>query len=183
MAYTEDQVYLDKIINGDSSSYSVLVDRYKDMVYSIALKILNNPEDAGDAAQECFIKAYRQIHQFKGKSKLSTWLYTIVYRIAVSKLKENRIDTVTISDDHDERYISGHSDNQSEQLQAKQTQYYVKQAIEKLPKIEALLVTLHYINDLPIREVGEITGLSVPNVKIKLFRARKKLERDLKFLL
>ena len=183
MTYTEDQVYLDKIINGDSSSYSFLVDRYKDMVYSIALKILNNPEDAGDAAQECFIKAYRQIHQFKGKSKFSTWLYTIVYRIAVSELKENRIDTVTISDDHDEQYISGHSDNQSEQLQAKQIQYYVKLAIEKLPKIEALLVTLHYINDLPIREVGEITGLSVPNVKIKLFRARKKLEHDLKFLL
>jgi len=183
MAFTEDQVYLDKIKSGENSSYSFLVDRYKDMVYAIALKILNNPEDAGDATQECFIKAFRQIHQFKGKSKFSTWLYTIIYRIAVSKLKENRVATVTISEDHHENHLTSELDNQSEQLQAKQTQYFVRQAIEKLPNMEALLVTLHYINDLSIREVGEITSLSTANIKVKLFRARKKLERDLTFLL
>lgn len=183
MAYFEDHFYLDKIKSGESSYYSFLVDQYKDMVYAIALKILNNADDAGDATQECFIKAFRQIHQFKGKSKFSTWLYTIIYRIAVSKLKENRIATVTISEDHHENHITNELDNQAEQLQAKETQYYVRQAIEKLPNMEALLVTLHYIDDLSIREVGEITGLSMANIKIKLFRARKKLERDLTFLL
>lgn len=183
MIYIEDQFYLDKIKSGERSFYSFLVDRYKDIVYAIALKILGDPEDAGDAAQECFIKAFSQIHQFKGNAKFSTWLYTIIYRIAVSKLKENRIATVTITEDHHNYYTSGHSENQSEQLQAKQTQYYVRCAIEKLPYMEGLLVTLHYINDLSIREVGEITGLSMSNIKIKLFRARKKLERDLTFLL
>ena len=70
-----------------------------------------------------------------------------------------------------------------EQLQNKQQQEQVSRAIAKLPVTEALLVTLHYINEMPTREIQEITGLSLSNIKIQLFRARKKLERKLRFLL
>lgn len=78
MENIEERVYLDRIKNGDPDSYTFIVDKYKYMAYTISLKILNNPEDAQDAAQESFVKAYQQIRQFKGKSKFSTWLYTIV---------------------------------------------------------------------------------------------------------
>ena len=70
-----------------------------------------------------------------------------------------------------------------EYLQVKDEQRYVKEAIQKLPKTEALLVTLFYLNENTIKEIQEITGLSIANIKIKIFRARKKLERDLQFLI
>ena len=181
MVHTEDLYYIDKVKNGDHASYAFLVNKYKDMVYSIAIKILRDADDANDIAQDCFIKAYQQIHKFEGKSKFSTWLYTIVYRTSVTKLKENKVETVTMGDEISE--ISDHLPGQFEQLQARQVKQYVQAAIQKLPQIDALLITLYYINDLPVKEIEEITGLSKPNIKIKLYRARKVLEKDLKFLL
>jgi RNA polymerase sigma factor (sigma-70 family) len=183
MENTEEQVYINRIKNGDPASYAFIVDKYKYMAYTIALKILGNVEDAQDVAQESFIKAYQQIRQFEGKSKFSTWLYTIVYRTAISKLKENKIETLSITDVINENYPQDYTMPQLEQLQLEDEQRHVKQAIQKLPKTEALLVTLFYINENTIREIREITGLSLANIKIKLFRARKKLERELQFLI
>jgi RNA polymerase sigma factor (sigma-70 family) len=183
MEHIEDQVWLDKIKNGNPASYSFIVDKYKPMVYTIAVKILSNPDDAQDTAQESFIKAYQQIASFAGKSKFSTWLYTITYRTAISKLKENRIVTVEMSTDLEEQYISDRSASGLEQLQLKQQKKQVQAAIQKLPKMEALLVTLYYMNEMPVKEIEEITGLGASNIKIQLFRARKKLERELRPLL
>ena len=151
------------------------------MVYSIAIKILRDADDAQDLAQECFITAYQQLHKYQGRSKFSTWLYTIVYRAAVTQLRQNKLDTTFIGDSANE--VSDGAINQFDQLQSKQVGQQVRLAIDKLPQTEALLVTLYYINDLPIKEMQEITGLSKPNIKIKLFRARKKLEHELAFLL
>jgi RNA polymerase sigma-70 factor (ECF subfamily) len=72
---------------------------------------------------------------------------------------------------------------QLEQLQIEDEQRLVKEAIHRLPKTEALLITLFYMTENTVREIHEITGLSMANIKIKLFRARKKLERELKFLI
>jgi RNA polymerase sigma factor (sigma-70 family) len=183
MDTSEDQVRVDRVRNGDPASYSFLVDKYKYMAYTIAVKILGNAEDAQDVAQESFIKAYQQIHQFQGRSKFSTWLYTIVYRTSVSKLKENRIETLSISDEIHENYTGDYTTPQHEQLHLKDQKEIVKQAIQNLPKTEALLITLYYLSENTVKEIQEITGISVANIKIKLFRARKKLEKELKFLL
>jgi RNA polymerase sigma-70 factor (ECF subfamily) len=181
MAQNDDPYYIEKTQNGDSAAYAFIVNKYKDMVYSIAIKILRDTDEANDIAQDSFIKAYRQISQFQGKSKFSTWLYTITYRTAVTRLNDKRVETVSMDVEVDE--IANNLPDQFDQLQAKQVKHYVKQAIEKLPPIDATLVTLYYINDLPIKEIEEITGMSKPNIKIKLFRARKVLEHRLKFLL
>ncbi|HEY9533806.1 MAG TPA: sigma-70 family RNA polymerase sigma factor [Mucilaginibacter sp.] len=181
MELAEDRYYIDKVKNGEPASYAFLVNKYKDMVYSIGLKILRDADDAQDLAQDCFIKAYRQIHSFQGNSKFSTWLYTIAYRTAVTRLKENKVNTITLNEEQHE--VLDNLPGQFEQLQARQVKQQVQAAIQKLPEIDALLVTLYYINDLPIKEIEEIMGLSRPNVKIKLYRARKVLEKELRFLL
>ncbi len=183
MENAEEQDYIRRIKKGDLAPYSFIVDKYKYMAYTIALKIVANAEDAQDIAQESFIKAYQQIHQFEGKSKFSTWLYTIVYRTAISKLKENKIETQSINSVLHENYTQDYTLSQLEKLQVEDEQLHVKRAIQKLPKTEALLITLYYINENTVREICDITGLSFANIKIKLFRARKKLERELQFLI
>jgi RNA polymerase sigma factor (sigma-70 family) len=183
MDHTEDQIYVERVKNGDTASYSFLLNKYKNMAYTIAVKITGNAEEAEDATQEAFIKAYQAIHSFKGSSKFSTWLYTIVYRTAILMIKDKRIKTSSIDDENHPHDATDGSVPQLDQLHSDEQAKYVRLAIEKLPKTEALLVTLYYINESTIKEVCEITGLSIPNVKIQLFRARKRLERELKFLL
>jgi len=177
----QDHEYLEKIKNGNPASYAILVDKYKSMVYTICLKILRDSDDAQDAAQEAFLKAYQQIHQFQGKSKFSTWLYTITYRTAISKFKENKIQIFPMNKHISENYTTS-ATPQHEQLMVAQQEMYVKRAIDNLPPTEALLITLYYIDENTVREIHEITGMAITNIKIRLFRARKKLERQLKFL-
>lgn len=183
MKQSEEQVWINNVKNGDPSSYSFLVNRYKDMAYTIALKILKSTEDAEDAAQESFIKAYQQIYSFQGNAKFSTWLYTIVYRTSITRLHRNRIETFSIDESLHEDYVYDYSDSQLEQLQNTERSAFVRQAIQKLPESESLLITLFYLNENTIREIEEITGMSESNIKVKLFRARKILEKELQFLL
>ena len=95
---TKDQICIEKILQGDTSSFSFLVESYKDMAYTIAMKIVRNAEDAEEVAQDSFVKAYQQLQSFKGNSKFSTWLYTIVYRTAISKIRKKKLEVTDIDD-------------------------------------------------------------------------------------
>ena len=180
---TKDQIYIEKVLQGDSSSYSYLVDNYKNMVYTIALKIVKNPEDAEEVAQDSFVKAFKQLQSFKGNSKFSTWLYTIVYRTAISKIRKKKLEVTDI----DEYVIENHSIDfsfpQLDLLKVGEQKKYVTFAINTLPEIDALLITLFYLNENTFDEIIQITGLTKTNIKVRLFRARKKLYKELSKLL
>jgi RNA polymerase sigma factor (sigma-70 family) len=183
MKNQDDRVHIENVKQGNLASYTYLVEKYKNMAFTIAVKILSNTQDAEDAAQESFVKAYMQIGSFEGKSKFSTWLYTIVYRTAVSKLQQPRLALQSIDEEFEENYHYEHSPPPLENLQAREREQFVKEAINRLPKMEALIITLYYLNESPIEEIEQITGLSNSNVKVKLFRARKVLGKELQFLL
>ena len=181
--HTEEQAYIERVRKGDSASYAFLVNKYKNMAFTVALKIFNNREDAEDIIQESFLKAYQQIHTFENKSKFSTWFYTIVYRTALSKLPRNKVEFFTVDDEAHENFAIDETSTPAESLEIRDEQEYVKDAIQRLPQSEALLITLYYLNENSLKEIEEITGLNMNNIKIKLFRARKKLEQELHFLL
>lgn len=152
------------------------------MVYAVALKVLGNPFDAEDVAQESFIKAYQRIGDFKKASKFSTWLYTITYRSALYHRRGNSIDTRGLEVSDEEGFQTTAS-SQIEDLKIGEQQKFIKIAIDSLAPIEGLLVTLFYIDENTIQEISSITKLSTTNVKVKLFRARKKLRKKLEILL
>lgn len=179
MIPSNDYIYIERILNGDLTAYTHLVNKYKNMAYTVALKVMRNSEDAEDTAQEGFIKAYQQLHTFEMKSKFSTWLYTIVYRTAVYNARKNQIRTQPIN----EEVTIGRVSYDVDALKAQDHQKYVKLAIKKLPEMEGLLVTLFYINENSITEIKTITCLSESNIKVKLFRARKKLKKELDTIL
>lgn len=179
----EEQEYIRKVKDGEHAAFAFLVDRYKGMAYSIALKILGNEEDAQDVAQEGFIKAYQQLQQFQGKSKFSTWLYTIVYRTALAKAKETKIRTVSITQQFKETFTNDYSTPQLTLMQSDDEHRSVNLAVNSLSKTDGLLVILYYIDENSLKEIQQITGMSIANIKIRLFRARKKLERELRFLM
>ncbi len=183
MKQPNDQIYIEKVRSGDVAAFSYLVEKYKDMAYTVALKIVRNAEDAEEVAQDSFVKAFQQINTFQGKSKFSTWLYTIVYRTAISKTRKKKLELTNIDEYVIDNYTTGSASSQIDKLKYEEQQKYVSQAIDKLPELDALLVTLFYMNDNSLDEIKEITGYSKTNIKVRLFRARKKLYKELEMLL
>lgn len=183
MENSSDQNYIDKVLGGDTNAFSYLIEKYKNMAYTIAIKIVKNNEDAEEIAQDSFLKAYNKLNTFKGNSKFSTWLYTIVYRNAISKVRKKKIITTDIDDHVINNYQSDHDFPQIEAIKNKEQEIYVKKIINKLPETDALLITLFYLNESKVDEIEEITGLTRTNIKVKLHRARKKLYSELSVLL
>jgi len=179
MKYRDDNHYIDRVLAGDSSAYSSLVAKHKNMVFSIALKILNSREDAEEIAQDSFLKAFESLGSFEKKSKFSTWLYRIVYNASVSKTRKKKLEFVGM----DDRIIINYTEDQIQDgvdhLDEGEQKSLIDKALKKLSGADNLLITLFYKEDNSIEEISTVTGLSESNVKVRLHRIRKKLYGDL----
>ena len=98
MENNDDNFYIGKVINGQTNYFSFIVEKYQDIVFSIALKVLRNREDAEEIAQESFIKAFKSLHTFKGNAKFSTWLYRITYNTCISEVRKKKIHFTSTDD-------------------------------------------------------------------------------------
>jgi len=183
MDKNSDQSYIEKVKNGDSNAFAFLINRYKSMTYTLAIRIVKSHEDAEEVAMDSFLKAFQKIDSFKGESKFSTWLYTIVYREAITKVRKKRIETAEVDDFVKDNYSEDQDFPQLEAMKEEEQKKYVRQAVDRLPEKDALIITLFYLNENSIEEIQQITDLTESNVKVKLFRARKKLKTELAGLL
>lgn len=175
MKQDTDQYYIEQVIQGDVNAYATLVSRYQDQAYGLALKITGNAFDAQEIAQDAFMKAYKSLSSFKQKSKFSTWLYRIVYNTAITKHRSNKKhnQTVEIGDIQRKDFISA-IDTFSD-LCKEERNTYLNRALEHLPDDEELIVHLYYTEEKNVKEISEIMAISSDNVKIKLYRIRKKI--------
>ncbi|MEO5572315.1 MAG: sigma-70 family RNA polymerase sigma factor [Bacteroidia bacterium] len=183
MHYEDDSFYIDKILKGDDASFASLVDKHKSMAYNIAFRILKNREDAEEIAQDSFLKAYHSLKGFKRESKFSTWIYRIIYNNSISRIRKKKLDIHSYDDEAFEWMEPEETAHELEKLHHLEQKKYVNEALNKLPAEDATIVSLYYMNESPVEEISEITGLSQSNVKVKLHRARKKLYDELQHLL
>jgi RNA polymerase sigma-70 factor (ECF subfamily) len=139
------------------------------------LKLLKKPEEAEEMAQDTFVKAFQKLDSYEGKSKFSTWLYSITYNACISELRKRRIEFKSLDDrqisDQDEQKMYDYYRETKKEDQEK----YLNLALEKLPEDDQVLVTLYYYENQSMDEISEITGLTVSNIKVKIHRARKKM--------
>jgi len=180
MKFRDDNHYIERVINGDIPAYASLVEKHKNLVFSIAMKILNNREDAEEIAQDTFLKAYNSLKSFEKKSKFSTWLYRIAYNGAVSKKRKKKLDVVEIDDHIMFNYSTDEISNNVNQLNETVQTQLIEKALSKLPEEDNLLITLFYKSEHSIEDISYITGLSQSNVKVKLHRIRKKLYEEIR---
>src|ERR1700744_4423859 len=170
---------------GNQAAYADLIKRHQRFVFTLAMRFGKNREDAEEIAQDCFVKAYRSLANFQRQSKFSTWLYSIVYTTAMTFLRKRRVDTDSIDDENTyiqlENSSSGLDVNSAEN---KSRSYYLNQAIAQLLPDDAAIITLFYMGEQSLDEIGNTLGIEPNTVKVKLFRARQrlkeKLERNLK---
>lgn len=175
MDMDRDQPLIDLTKQGNISAYEQLVDRYKNMVFTLAMRLVGNREDAEEVAQDTFLKVYDAISNFKGDSKFSTWLYKITYHKGLDYIKKIKAQPRTNSLDGSYELDFQLMNETWDSLESKEKRRNVNKAIEKLEGEDALLITLFYFEELTLKEIANITDLAANTLKVRLHRARKKL--------
>ena len=175
MTTNDDQILIDAIRSGDTKAYAQLVNRYKDLVYTLALRMVKHREEAEEVAQDTLVKVFRSLNRFKGDSKFSTWIYRITYNTSLDRLKKNKKHYNDIEIDDYTFNQLGTIDNALDNLINEEKSKLIRQCIDKLPEDSSSLLTLFYFEELSLDEISKIINIEVNTVKVKLFRARKKL--------
>jgi len=173
MPELEDNIYIEKTINGDCHAYGKLVDKYKSRVYTLALRIVKYSPEAEEVAQDAFMKAFKALPKFKKEAKFSTWLYRIVYNTALTKVSKKKLDMMSLDQTHIE--LNGAHIESGHQLVVEDRKKYLNHALSQLPEEEAVMINLYYTHDKDMHEIGAIMGMTHGNVRVKLSRSRKKL--------
>jgi len=180
MTTNNDQTIINQIIEGDTNAFTVLVDRYKDLVFTLALRMMKNKEEAEEVSQDTFIKIYKYLPKFKGDSKFSTWIYKVAYNTCLDRLKKNKRQQNTVAIDEYTEHQVKTIDSALDKIEEQEKQQAIKKCLELLPSQDSFILTLYYFEELSLDEISKITGLKPNNVKVKLFRSRKKLATILK---
>ena len=165
---------------GDQRELARLVDIYSERVYRLALKILNDPQDAEDILQETFLKAMRALPSFEGRSNLSTWIYRIATNEALMLLRKRKHGNFSLDDVKYDESEEGERELQiidwcclpERELISGEARKFLDKAIESLPDLLKLVFILRDIDGLSIRETAEALNLTDVTVKTRLLRAR-----------
>lgn len=183
MKFRDDAYYIRQVLNGDNSAYRGLVEKHQDLVFTIVNRIITRSEEAEEVAQDVFVKAYEKLADFKAESKFSTWLYRIAYNTAVSHTRKKKIDFLAMDEDKIENHGEVETKQEIMGLTLEEQSRLLQQALGGLPRTDNLIISLFYYHGKELEEISEIVGLTKNNVKVKLFRIRKKLLKEMSVLL
>lgn len=165
------------VLKGDQQVYSILVDRYKALVFTIVQRYLKSREDAEETAQDIFIKAYRHLPDFKGQSKFSTWLYTIATTTCISFLRKKKLEVHSLDQEKLTAFAEGLDGGMSANtIEQKNRVTMVQQAISLLSADDAQVITLFYQGEQSLEEIAAIVKKEPNAVKVQLHRARSRLK-------
>lgn len=182
----QEEKLIQKAIKGDRQALTQIVSENEQMIYSTALKLVGNKEDAECVLQETFLKVFEALPEFKGKSALSTWIYRIATNFALMKLRDrkktfNSMEQIEkrVSKEALGSFNSYIDNNPHKALENEELKGVMDKAVEELsPKFKSVFV-LKDIEGLSLNEITEITGMSLPAVKSNLHRARRFLRDQL----
>lgn len=171
-------------LEGDSQAAQALIGKYQDMVYGLAWRMLGDGEEARDAAQDIFLSALDALPGFRGEYAFSTWLYRIAVNgcIARSKLRKRRSATEVSVDGRSlqAQYPADGSPSSLDLVERQERDDSLRRAVAELPEVYRTVVVLHYFQDLAYEEIARVLSIPEGTVKVRLFRARRLLQRKLR---
>ena len=168
-----DSVYIKRVLDGNTDDFRYFIQKYKDLAFSVAISVVKNEFDAEEVVQEAFLKVFRNLNSFKGKSEFKTWFYRIVINEAFRKIEKSKNDKLVLyeqnlpeTEDFTETFRG---------LNHEEQHVLVVESLNRIPPKEALALQLFYIEGNNMEEMANLTGWSIANIKVILHRARKHL--------
>lgn len=175
-----DTEIISKVLSGDHAAYAVLVDRYQNYVFTLTMRMIKSREDAEEVAQDVFIKAYKYLADFRGASKFTTWLYTIVNNTCISFLRKKKLEIHSL----DNERVFEVADSRDSGMNANMVEHkskisMVTQAISMLGPDDAEIITLFYKAEQTLEEISQVLGIEPNTAKVRLHRARTRLKEKM----
>ena len=182
----DERSLIEGMARGDRAAFQEFVERYKKKVYFLALDMVGNAVDAEDISQEVFLKVFRSFATFRKGAKLSSWLYRVTYNASIDHLRRKKIvpepvgDEVLESRSRDGAGLpSGASPDPALTAESSQLQARISRALENVSPQEKAVFLLRHYDDLMLKDIASSLGLSIGSVKSYLFRAVRKLQKEL----
>ena len=183
MTRQQEMEYINKVLDGDRSAFEHLVLDNQDKVYSLALKITKNPDDALDAAQEVFLKAYTYLASFRGDSRFSVWLYRLTYNQCLDLVRARKrkpVVSITAQDeDEDDMDFADNRPTPQQLVESRELRLAIAKAVDALPEEQRQVFVLREFNDYDYSAIAEELDINIGTVKSRLARARKKVAAEL----
>ena len=167
--------------SGDKAAFRWVVQTYQRMLFSLALKMLADEEEAKDIVQETFIRAWKSIRSYDRQKPFTTWLYTIASRLCLNHLKSKKVAACQLEDITVFRHFASNDDSQRT-LENSEWISIVKTLAEGLSEKQRMVFTLGQLEGLSPTEIEQITGLDASQVKSNLYVARQTIRKRLKDL-
>lgn len=174
MPKPSDQDLLQRIRDGDKGAFRELVERYKNVSFTLACSIMKDEQRAEDVLQDAFVKVFRHLKSFRAGAKFSTWLYRIVVNTAYTAIEkegrhQSRQETTPAE------FLPVEEEVIFNKLQQHERKNLIQAVFKQMKEEEALLLRLYYLAELSIKEIQETTGFSASKIKVGLHRARKSM--------
>lgn len=180
----EDIRLIRQVLAGDQTAFRLLVERHQDFVFSMAFRVLRSREEAEEVAQDVFVKIYRTLHTFGQRSGFRTWLYTVTYRAAIDKYRLLKAPQTSLDDERSVLQIAESPESgPANQIQQSDLRAQLQRALKRMKPEDAALIELFYLHEQSVKDIVDITGLSLSNVKTKLHRLREVLKDEMVHLL
>ncbi len=173
----DDDVLIRAVLSGDRELFAIIVRRYSQRVYRVALSVVRNFADAEDVVQDTFVSALQHLHQYSGRAKFISWLTRIAVNNSLARVG-SRSRTLNLIDDEEHPLAAQVPDpkpNPEQQVAAAQGSEILKRAIDALPESHRKVIALRALHELDTKTVAEQLGISEENVKVRLHRARRSL--------
>jgi RNA polymerase sigma-70 factor (ECF subfamily) len=178
-----EDAFFEQAIRGERTGLEYLVSAYKDLAYTVALRIVMNKEDAEEVVQDSFMRAFASLDKFKRASKFSTWLFRIVYNTALTKVKNKTMQLSDLGNPLEDNAFDIPDHTEYDLVKKGEREKFIGMALSRLSDEDHLVISLFYIGEKSISEIRDISGLKTSAIKMRLLRGRKQLEIELKVLL
>jgi RNA polymerase sigma-70 factor, ECF subfamily len=179
MESLSDHEIISRVLGGNTRSFADLIERHKDKAMTLAMRMLRNREEAEEAVQDAFVRAFNALGQFEKRSTFSTWLYRILFNVCSTILSKRGEPAQSISSDKDggegEDEIPDSSEIPDSIVEGEEFRRHVLEALSELPPLYSGIATMFYLDDLSYEEIVTITQLPLGTMKARLFRARAML--------
>ncbi|MCB0465600.1 MAG: sigma-70 family RNA polymerase sigma factor [Aequorivita sp.] len=180
MTTDQETSIVNQIIGGDTQAFALLVDRYKNLVFTLAIRMLKNREEAEEVSQDTFIKVYKALPKFKGDSKLSTWVYKVAYNTCLDRIKKNKRRFNEVAIDSFKDFQLKTIDNAFDAMEIAEQQQTIQDCLQQLASKDSFLLSLFYFEELSLEEISKVVNMEANTVKVNIHRARKRLTNILK---
>ena len=171
----DEDLCVQRALRGDHAAFGQLVERYKIPVYNLAYRMLGNSQDAEDAAQETFLRAYAQLHSYDTSRKFASWLLSIAAHHCIDQLRRRRFAWLPIDAIDGFDWLWADTKQPDEEVIDGEDRDEVRRMLRMLPAKYRLVLVLRYWHDLSYQEIAEVTKMTEAAVKTRLHRAREML--------